>query len=328
MHEAPALLSPRAWTQTNRDVLDEVLDGLQSTPKVLSPVWFYDEYGSQLFDRICELPEYYLTRAELAILRTHIAEMAQLIGPRTCVIEPGSGSSVKTRLLLERLDDVVAYVPIDISGDHLDTAARQLRNDYPHIEIQPVCADFTRGFSVGIHRRADHNLVFFPGSTIGNFAVVEACQLLANLAELVGDNGSLLVGVDLRKDLSILLPAYDDAEGVTAEFNRNALRNVNRAVGAEFVPERFTHRAAWNEAESRIEMQLISRCLQAVQVGDEIVVFEPGEPLITEYSHKYTLESFAGLAYAAGLQVKKVWLDDQQKFSVQLLQAASSNNLR
>jgi L-histidine N-alpha-methyltransferase len=328
MRQTPAMLSPRAWTQTNRDVLEEVLNGLQSTPKVLSPVWLYDEYGSLLFDRICELPEYYLTRTELAILRTHIAEMAELIGPRTCVIEPGSGASVKTRLLLERLDEVVAYVPIDISREHLDAAARQLRNDYPHIEIQPVCADFTRDFSVTIHRHADRNLVFFPGSTLGNFATAEACGLLASLAELVGDNGSLLVGIDLRKDLSILLPAYDDAEGVTAEFNRNALRNVNRAVGAEFVPERFTHRAAWNEAESRIEMQLISRCLQAVQVGEEIIVFEPGEPLITEYSHKYTLKSFATLARAAGLQVKKTWLDDQQKFSVQLLQAGPTSNIR
>ena len=316
------LLAPGARPQEDRYLAAEVLEGFSQTPKTLSPIWLYDERGSQLFDQICELPEYYPTRTELAILREHIGEMAQLIGGNVRVIEPGSGTSQKTRLLLDRLHDVVAYLPVDIAREHLVEAAKELAVLYPHIEVSPVCADFTKGFNTSVRLPAARNLVFFPGSTIGNFVPSEARQLLSNMGEVIGNAGAILIGVDLRKDLSVLLPAYDDAQGVTAEFNRNTLRNLNATLGTEFVPERFTHRAIWNASQSRIEMHLISQCLQAVQIHDQVVVFEAGEALVTEYSHKYTVEGFAALAQQAGLAVQQVWLDEEKKFSVQLLKQA------
>ena len=316
------LLARAAPADQNRYLVEEVLAGFGQTPKTLSPIWLYDERGSQLFDQICELPEYYPTRTELKILRRHIDEIAQLIGSNVRVIEPGSGTSLKTRLLLDHLHDVVAYLPVDIAREHLIEAAKELAILYPHVEVSPVCADFTKGFNASIRLRAERNLVFFPGSTIGNFVPSEARQLLRNMGEMIDEAGAILIGVDLRKDLSVLLPAYDDAQGITAEFNSNTLRNLNATLGTEFVPERFTHRAIWNSALSRIEMHLISQCLQAVQISDEVVVFESGEALVTEYSHKYTLESFAALAQQAGLAVQQVWLDEEQKFSVQLLKRA------
>lgn len=324
MHEKHNVcLSTRTMSPSDRYLMDEVLQGLSETPKRLSPIWFYDERGSQLFDQICELPEYYPTRTELAILRERIDEIADAVGSGVCVIEPGSGTSLKTRLLLERLHDVVAYVPVDIAGEHLIEAATQLRADYPHIEVNPVCADFTKGFHAEVRRHVERNLVFFPGSTIGNFEPAEAIRLLRQMGELAGAHGAILIGVDLRKDPAILVPAYDDSRGITAEFNRNALLNLNRTLGAQFVPERFKHRAVWNADESRIEMHLVSCCRQTVRIGEELVLFEAGEVLVTEYSHKYTLEAFSRQAREAGLEVETVWVDGDKKFSVQLLRLRS-----
>jgi len=301
----------------------DVLDGLKKEPKELSPVWFYDELGSFLFDNICELPEYYITRTELQIMHGHAAEMAQHIGPDAAVVEFGSGTSLKTRLLLDRLEQPLAYVPVDISREHLFTAAGALAKDYPNLHIVPVCADFTQSFELPqFIRAAERRIVYFPGSTLGNFDRTQARALLARMRDLVGKNGAVLIGIDLRKDPQVLERAYDDAAGVTAEFNINALRHVNRELGADFDLDAFDHLAVWVENESRIEMHLVSKKAQTVHLGGEKVRIERGEHLRTEYCHKYTLESFSELAATAGLAVKRVWMDPNKLFSVQLLEPA------
>jgi L-histidine Nalpha-methyltransferase len=301
----------------------DVLEGLKKEPKELSPVWFYDELGSFLFDSICELPEYYITRTELQIMHGHAGEMANVIGPEAVLIEFGSGTSLKTRLLLDRLENPVAYVPVDISREHLFTAAGSLAKDYPNLHIVPVCADFTQPFELpNFIRTASRRVVYFPGSTIGNFERVQARELLVHMHELVGRNGAVLIGTDLRKDPQILERAYDDAAGVTAEFNINALRHLNRELGANFDLEAFDHRAVWVEDASRIEMHLVSKRDQVVQIGREKIRFARGEYLRTECCHKYTLDSFSDLAATAGLAVKRVWTDPNQMFSVQVLEPA------
>ena len=299
----------------------DVLEGLKKQPKELSPVWFYDELGSFLFDNICELPEYYITRTELQIMQAHAGEMAQHIGPDAALIELGSGTSMKTRLLLDRLDKPLAYVPVDISREHLFTAAGALAKDYPNLHIVPVCADFTQNFDLPqFIQSAQRRVVYFPGSTLGNFDVQQARSLLRRMREIVGKNGAVLIGIDLRKDARILERAYDDAAGITAEFNINALRHVNRELGADFDLDAFKHLAVWVEDDSRIEMHLVSTRDQVVHLGGEKIRIGRGEHLRTEYCHKYTLETFNELAATAGLTVSRVWTDPDQQFSVQLLE--------
>jgi L-histidine N-alpha-methyltransferase len=239
------------------------------------------------------------------------------------LIEYGSGTSQKTRLLLDRLENPLAYVPVDISREHLFTAAGALARDYPNLHIVPVCADFTQPFELPhFIRAAQRRVVYFPGSTIGNFDTAQARALLARMRERVGKNGAILIGTDLRKDPQILERAYDDAAGVTAEFNLNALRHLNRELDANFDLEAFDHMAVWVEQDSRIEMHLVSKRDQVVQIGGQKIRFERGEHLRTEYCHKYTLDSFNELAATAGLAVKRVWTDPSQMFSVQLLEPA------
>ena len=298
-----------------------VLEGLKKEPKEISPVWFYDELGSFLFDNICELPEYYITRTELQIMHGHAGEMAQYVGPEAALIEFGSGTSLKTRLLLDRLDNPLAYVPVDISREHLFTAAGSLAKDYPELHIAPVCADFTQQFELPQFIQAsDRRVIYFPGSTLGNFDRQQARALLVRMRELAGKNGAVLIGIDLRKDPQVLERAYDDSAGVTAEFNINALRHVNRELGADFDLDAFEHMAVWVENESRIEMHLVSKRDQVVHLGGEKVHIASGEHMRTEYCHKYTLESFGELAATAGLAVKRVWTDANKLFSVQLLE--------
>jgi L-histidine N-alpha-methyltransferase len=303
------------------DLTDSVVQGLRQTPKELSPVWFYDEHGSTLFDSICELPEYYVTRTENAIMREHAQEMADAIGPRAALIEFGSGTSEKTRQLLDRLDEPAAYVPVDIAREHLLEAAGQLARDYPALHIVPLCADFTQPFDlppqIAFARR---RVVYFPGSTLGNFDTTQAHRLLSTMRTIIGHRGAVLIGIDLKKDPRVLEQAYDDAAGVTAEFNLNALRHLNREVGANFNLDAFEHLALWVENQSRIEMHLVSKRDQVVRVGDERIAIARGEHLRTEYCHKYTLEDFAKLAAQADLQVTRVWTDADEKFSVQLLE--------
>jgi L-histidine Nalpha-methyltransferase len=300
---------------------EDVLEGLKKTPKELSPVWFYDEFGSFLFDSICELPEYYITRTELQIMSEHAAEMAASLGPDAALIEFGSGTSMKTRLLLDHLEMPRAYVPVDIARDHLLDAAGTLARDYPTLRIIPVCADFTQPFDLpATVLAARRRVIYFPGSTLGNFEEAHARQLLRRMREMIGRRGAVLIGIDLRKDPRVLEQAYDDQAGVTAEFNLNALRHVNRELGADFDLDAFDHLAVWVEPQSRIEMHLVSKRDQVVHLGGEDIPIARGEHLRTEYCHKYTLESFANLAGTAGLAVQRVWLDADKRFSVQLLE--------
>lgn len=301
-----------------------VLEGMRKHPRQLSPVWFYDELGSFLFDSICELPEYYLTRTELQIMRAHAADMAHHIGPDAAIIEFGSGTSTKTRLLLNHLEKAAAYVPVDIARDHLLNAASAIARDYSTLRVIPICADFTRPFDLpATAYAATRRVVYFPGSTLGNFAPEQAQQLLHRMRQIIGGNGAVLIGIDLKKDPRILERAYNDRAGVTAEFNVNALRHLNRELGTDFDLEAFEHAALWVEDRSRIEMHLISKREQDVHVGDETVHIGKGEHLTTEFCHKYTLEAFADLAATAGLSVSRVWMDPEKKFSVQLLEPRS-----
>jgi L-histidine Nalpha-methyltransferase len=300
------------------DDLSEILAGLSAKPKALPPKFFYDERGSQLFDTICELPEYYPTRTELSIMQTHIDEIAARVGPQASLIEFGSGSSLKTRLLLERLDRLAAYVPVDISREHLTTAAESLAAEFPGVEIWPVLADFMQPFDLPDPSVMPlRNIVYFPGSTIGNFAPQDAHELLQVMYQEAGDDGALLIGVDLQKDPDLIELAYNDSAGVTAEFNLNMLARINREFGANFDLQLFRHRARYDAAHGRIEMHLVSECEQVVRLGGRSFRFARGEALLTEHSHKYTLAQFGEMARRAGFVVDAVWTDPAQLFSVQ-----------
>ncbi len=298
----------------------EVIASLSASQKYLSPKYFYDQAGSRLFDRICELPEYYLTRTELAIMTESLPEMAELIGPRASVIEFGSGSSTKIRMLLDNLSQPAAYVPVDISSGYLQSMANELALDYPHIAVRPVVADFTQPFELPrFSTPPERNLIFFPGSTIGNLEDANASALLMVMRAEAKPGGALLIGVDLVKDPETIYAAYNDSQGLTAEFNLNVLRHLNRKFGANFVLKNFQHEAIYDEARNRIEMRLISLRSQAVTLAETPLRFEQDEYIITEYSHKYSLDGFAALARAAGFEVERAWLDDKNYFSVQYL---------
>lgn len=300
-----------------------ILAGLRQTPKHISPKYFYDQRGSELFDRICEQPEYYPTRTELEILRQHGASIADAVGPRASIIEFGSGASVKIRLLLDHLDEVIAYVPVDISGAYMVEISHELQADYPDVEILPIHADFTKPFALpSLQRTARRNVVFFPGSTIGNFTPTEALSLLRVMRAEAREGGGLIIGVDLVKETATLEAAYNDARGVTAAFNRNVLERLNRELGADFDLERFRHRAIFNRDESRIEMHLVSTQAQTVTIAGAEIPFAEGESVITEYSHKYSLEQFAAMAAEAGFVNPRVWHDAQRLFSVQFFDVA------
>lgn len=298
--------------------LAEILEGLGREQKALSPKFFYDDRGSKLFDRITRLPEYYLTSAELAIMERHVREMAALVGPQASLIEFGSGSSTKTRILLEHLDRLAAYVPVDISREHLVAAAARLSADFPHIEVLPVAADFTQPFQLPSPRVMPlRNIVYFPGSTIGNFTPEAALGLLRVMRHEAAEDGALLIGVDLQKDKAVLERAYNDSAGVTAEFNLNMLRRLNVEFGADFDLEGFQHRAVYNDALGRIEMHLVSLREQSVSLTGRTFHFDKGETIRTEYSHKYTLDGFATMAAQAGFAVARTWTDPNSLFSVQ-----------
>ena len=302
----------------------EVLAGLSTFEKTLPCKYFYDAYGSALFDQICELPEYYPTRTEAAIMQGNAAEMAALVCPDSLLIEYGSGSSIKTRILLDRLPRLAGYVPMDISREHLRRTAAQLAKAYPHLDILPLCADYTTEFTLPpACRPVGSHVVYFPGSTIGNFHPIDAAAFLTSIAEVCGQSGGLLVGVDLKKDAAVLNAAYNDSQGVTAEFNLNLLTRMNAELRADFDLENFSHRAYYNALAGRIEMHLLSLKSQTVRLGGAEINFEAEESILTECSYKYSLLDFAGLAKSAGLAVRKVWTDSEQKFSVQYLTLAS-----
>jgi L-histidine Nalpha-methyltransferase len=296
----------------------DVLRGLTGTPKRLSPTWFYDARGSELFEEICRLPEYYITRTETQILQDHAREIAAHIGPNALLIELGSGASTKTRLLLDELPDLAAYVPVDISSTALSAAAQRIAAAYPHLEVLPTCADFTKAFPLPRpERAASRVVVFFPGSTIGNFDPAAAVELLKVMR---GMAAGLVIGFDRVKDHTVLERAYDDSAGVTAEFNLNVLRRLNRELGANFDLRRFRHQASWVPEGSRIEMRLVSTVAQLIPVAGELISFKVNEPIITEHCHKYTPDLFTILAGAAGWAPRHTWADSREYFNVQYLE--------
>ena len=299
---------------------EEALEGLTDVPKHLPCKLLYDEVGSRLFDSICDLEEYYLTRTEMSIMEEYADEMVDRLGRRVLLVEYGSGSSVKTRILLDRLIDPVGYVPIDISRNHLVEAAKAISTAYPEIEVLPVCADYTQQIRLPQPAtRASRVVVYFPGSTIGNFDLDDARSFLRRIAATCSQGGGLLIGVDLRKDPHVLEAAYNDDSGITAEFNKNMLRRINREIGSEFDLDRFDHDAVYNARQGRIEMYLVSRSDQRVRVDGRSIELRRGERICTEHSYKYTLEGFADLAQSAGFDVRDVWTDPRSYFSVQYL---------
>ncbi len=299
----------------------QVLEGLRQEQKWLPCRLFYDERGSALFERITCLEEYYPTRTEHAIMAAAASEMARLIGSGCVLIEYGSGSSTKTRALLDHLLAPAAYVPIDVSRAQLEAAAAGIRDRYPALEVAPLCADYNGSVRLPSAAARGPRVAYFPGSTIGNFTMDEAVPFLHGIARTVGPGGCLLIGVDLQKDRAVLEAAYDDRQGVTAAFNLNALRHLNRVLDAGFDPATFTHHAFYHPARGRIEMHLVSTTAQTVEVAGERFRFAAGETILTEVSYKFTLDGFALLAAASGFEVVAVWTDPRQLFSVQLLHA-------
>jgi dimethylhistidine N-methyltransferase len=308
------------------DFRGEVLEGLGREPKTLPCKYFYDDRGSRLFDRICQLEEYYPTRTEIGILERHAADIAARMGERALVVELGSGSSIKTQILLAALRDPAGYVPVDIAREHLRAAAGRIAGAFPELAVQPVCTDFSGEFSLppalgGEHRR----FVFFPGSTIGNFDSRGRLALLRRAARICGtEDGGMLIGIDLVKDVGRLEAAYNDARGVTAAFNLNLLHRINRELEANFESTRFRHHAFYDAAQERIEMHLVSELDQIVSIGSRIFRFRRGESICTEHSYKFSIPSFAELARCAGLELDRVWTDDEGFFAVLLLVPADA----
>jgi dimethylhistidine N-methyltransferase len=300
----------------------DVIDGLTARPKRLSPKYFYDETGARLFEEITRLPEYYPTRTELAILSAHAADMAALLPAETALIEFGSGSTRKARLLLDAAPKVAAYVPVDISANWLSAEAARLSADYPRLKVLPIAADFTQSFRLPPALSLAPRAGFFPGSTIGNFEPQQASSFLQNARRILGPNALLIVGVDLIKNAGVLNAAYDDAVGVTAKFNLNILARINRELGADFDLPRFTHQAFYNRERSRIEMHLVSRVRQRVCVCGRVIEFQAAETIHTENSYKYTMDSFAALARGAGWTPVARWTDADGYFLVQALREA------
>jgi dimethylhistidine N-methyltransferase len=294
-----------------------VIAGLSLPQKSLPPKYFYDAEGSRLFERICRLPEYYLTRAELSLTRAHLDAIARFAGRGCELVEYGSGASLKTRLLIRALGPS-AYVPVDISAAALAGASRRLAREFPRLHLFAVTGDFSQPLRLPVFRAraARRRVVYFPGSTIGNLVPQEAQAFLKMTRGQVGRAGAMLVGVDLKKDASVLHAAYNDARGVTAAFNLNLLRRINRELGADFDLRRFRHYAFYNPAPGRIEMHLVSLRRQVVSLGAHRFEFAPGETIHTENSYKYSVEEFSALAGEAGFRAERVWRDARARFAL------------
>ena len=315
----PAGAAVRAIAQFRADVLH----GLAQAPKRIPSKYFYDARGSQLFEEICAQPEYYLTRTELAILEEHAPAIAAAIGPRALLVEYGSGAGIKTRLLLDALDQPVGYVPVEISRSALDASIENLSEEFPEVDMLPVSADFTRPVDLPApDQAARRTVVFFPGSTLGNFEQFEAIALLRTMAIEMGRQGAALVGIDLKKDAAILEAAYNDAAGVTRDFTLNLLTRINRELHADFNLGEFEHRARYNVLAGRIETHIVSRRDQVVGIGSNHFSFAAVEAMLVEYSCKYALDEFAAMAAKAGLRVVQGWSDSRQWFAMQMLERA------
>jgi L-histidine Nalpha-methyltransferase len=331
------------------DVLrKEVIESLSASPPNLPPKLFYDDVGAHLFEEITRLPEYYPTRTEVGILEAHLPAMARRAGPGVRVVEFGSGSGEKTELLLRALDEPQAYIPMDIAREQLVKVASRLDRSFPGLAVRPMAADYTRPFRLPRPATASgvgtgRPFLFFPGSTIGNFEPPDARNFLRRAGESLGEGATLLIGVDLVKSAEILEPAYDDARGVTAEFNRNALVHLNRLLGADFQPEAFRHRAPWNEEASRVEMHLVATEPQVVTLPDRRpeptssgngsrsptdfrLALDEGDHIVTEHSYKYTPEGFHALTRAAGWVTLEYWSDPRHWFAGHFLEWKGSSH--
>ena len=308
---------PSAIPPATSDLLSDVIAGLSSDPRTLPCKYFYDEQGAALFQKICELPEYYITRTEIDILSRYHAEIASQIGPNVELIGLGTGAGTKTTILIEALDKPAVYIPVDISEKQLRKSTAVFQKIFPNLEILPVCADYLQPVVLPSPRReAARNVVYFPGSTIGNFEPNEALEFLRRIANVSGRGGGLLIGADLQKDQNVIEAAYNDSAGVTAQFNLNLLVRLNREVGADFDPSHWRHRAIYNSEAGRIEMYLISQADQTVRIQDREFHFRAGERILTEHSYKHTPEGFISLAGKAGFDFVELWTDDARLFGV------------
>ena len=303
------------------EALEEIRRGLKSAPKHINPKYFYDEYGSQLFDQITRLPEYYPTRAEVSILTRFAEQIAGIAGRGNVVLEPGAGNCSKVRHLLRALAPA-CYVPIDISRDYLFAAAEKLQQEFTDIPVLPIADDMQSEIQLPLELEGTPRLVFYPGSTIGNYTPELAVEFLRHIRRTIGESGGLLIGVDLQKDVGILNRAYNDAAGTTKLFNLNSLNHINTLTGSNFDLSQFNHVAFYNEPAGRIEMHLESQIDQLVSLAGEFIPLAEGERILTEYSYKYTLEGFAELAAKAGLAAQHHWTDDEDLFSLQFYSAA------
>jgi L-histidine Nalpha-methyltransferase len=318
---ARALAKAYAFDDQTAAFADDVIGHLAQHPKRLSPKYFYDATGSELFEQITVLPEYYPTRTELGILRDRGAEIAAILPKGAALVEFGAGATTKVRLLLEHCE-FGAYVPVDISGDFLNAQAEGLRKDFPGLRVYPVAADFTAPFALPAEIAEMPKVGFFPGSTIGNFEPQEAAEFLRSARKILGSGAQMIIGVDLEKDERVLYHAYNDSAGVTARFNLNVLVRINRELGGNFDLPAFSHRSIYNRDRHRIEMHLISRKAQSVRILGNTFSFRPGESIHTENSYKYSLERFTELARSAGWTVRESWTDAAKMFSVHALVAS------
>jgi dimethylhistidine N-methyltransferase len=294
----------------------EVIAGLRETPKRIPSKFFYDARGSQLFEAITELEEYYLTRTEISILTEHLPKMATRIGADATVIEFGTGAGLKTGMLLNALQNPHTYIPIDISREQLTIASLELAKHFPNLDIHPIFADYTSEISLPIQTGAGKKVIFFPGSTIGNFTPDEAIDFLRKAAGIIGPEGSLLVGYDRVKDASVLEAAYNDSQGITAAFNRNLIHRIRDEFRVPIAPEDFDHFAFFNKENSRIEMHLVSHDARTLKLGDEEIHFARGEHIVTEYSYKYTPDAFNEILTASGFEIQDRWCDAREYFEV------------
>jgi dimethylhistidine N-methyltransferase len=321
---ASSLLSPvgrKPLSEAAKQFRDDVLKGLNAPTRAIPSKYFYDQCGSLLFDQICDLPEYYPTRSETAIMRRSARMMAACIGTNSRLVEYGSGSSLKTRILLNELNNLESYVPIDISREHLVATARTLATEYPHHYIRPISADFTEPIELPDASSPEvKTCIYFPGSTIGNFTHDEASRLLHSMRATAGKQGGLLIGFDLHKEKSVLEAAYNDYAGITAQFNLNLLTRIDRELDAQVEVSNFQHKAIFNENAGRIEMRLRSRCNQSIRIDDQFFHINEGDEILTEYSHKYTVEGFSTMADEAGWSCRAVWYDPKNYFAVMYLE--------
>lgn len=305
-------------TKVDARLFTDVILGLSQDQKSLPSKYFYDERGSKLFELICDQKEYYLTEAEVEIMENNIHEIASMIGEKVQLIELGSGSSMKTRLLLEHLPAISGYVPVDISEDFLLTVSEKLQSEFPSLSINPVAADYTAAFKIPANPDAKKKVIYFPGSTIGNFVRPDAKSFLKTISSMIMPGDGLLIGVDNKKERQILERAYNDKNGVTADFNLNILRRLNRELDADFELNNFEHKAIYNEDEGRVEMHLVSNQKQEIRVGDRLFLFQKGETIHTENSYKYTSDEFSDLA-SDFFHLEQTWTDHRNYFHVHYL---------